>query len=190
MMNTYKKKETLEDRFEATICKEVGHLQRMALWYTGDPTDAEDLLQDTVVLALRFQESYRQGSNLRAWLIKVMRNRHISLTRRSKLERRVYENEARHALKDWSLSETGRRNMGRNGGVDRDNGFSDPVARAIDGLRPEFREAVWLCDIEDFTYTEAAEQVACPVGTIMSRLHRGRRALRDKLGSRTALDAA
>ena len=74
--------------------------------------------------------------------------------------------------------------------MERDEGFSDPVARAIDTLRPEFREAVLLCDIEDYTYIEAAKRVSCPVGTIMSRLHRGRRALRDKLGSRQALDAA
>ena len=186
----YEKKGKVDNRFEAAICRELDNLQRMALWYTGDPTDAEDLMQDTVVLALRFQNSYRRGSNLRAWLLKVMRNRHISLTRRHNLERRVYESEGRHALKDWSLSETGLRSMGRGGGVDLDVGFCDPVAQAIDTLRPEFREAVWLCDIEDFTYSEAAERASCPVGTIMSRLHRGRRALRDKLGSRQALDAA
>lgn len=176
--------------FKAEICSEIDNLQRMALWYTGNPTDAEDLLQDTFVLALRFQESYRKGSNLRAWLLKVMRNRHISLARRHKLEWRVYESEAKHALRDWSLSETGRRSTSRTGGVDRDLGFCDPVAHAIDALRPEFREAVWLCDIQDYSYSEAAEQASCPVGTIMSRLHRGRRALRDKLGSRQALDAA
>ncbi len=189
MMNEHEHRATVSKTFEAAICKELENLRRMAIWYTGDSTEAEDLLQDTVVLALRFKDSYRHGSNLKAWLLKVMRNRHISLTRRHRLERRVYESESRHALKDWSLSETGRRSMGRSGGVEQD-WFCDPVADAIDGLKPEFREAVWLCDIEDYSYSEAAERVSCPVGTIMSRLHRGRRALRDKLGSRQALDAA
>jgi RNA polymerase sigma-70 factor (ECF subfamily) len=176
--------------FEKAVCEELGTLEKMAVWYTGDPMDAEDLVQDTIVLALRFRESYRKGSNMRAWLLKVMRNRHISLTRRVRLERRVLESEAHHALTDWSLSEIGRRNMEDGGGVDQDLGFSDPVVRAMDALRPEFREVVKLCDIEELTYVEAAERISCPVGTVMSRLHRGRRALRERLGSKRALDAA
>ena len=176
--------------FEINICKELPTLERMALWYTNDPDDASDLVQDTVVLAMRFQESYRNGSNLRAWLLKVMRNRYISLTRRHKLERRVYESEACHALTDWSLSEIGRRNRERSGGIEVGTGFSDSVSEALDALKPEFRAAVLMCDIEELTYIEAAKKVNCPVGTIMSRLHRGRRALRHMLGSRGQLDAA
>lgn len=179
-----------DNRFEQAICEEIGTLEKMAIWYTGDPADAEDLVQDTIVLALRFKESYRTGSNMRAWLLKVMRNRHISITRRNRLERRVQDSEASHALTDWSLSEIGRRNMSYGGGVDRDQGFSDPVSHAMETLSPEFREVVSLCDIEDYTYAEAAERIECPVGTVMSRLHRGRRALREKLVSRQALDAA
>ena len=179
-----------KESFELTICRELPTLERMALWYTNDPNDASDLVQDTIVLAIRFQESYKSGSNLRAWLLKVMRNRYISLTRRHKLERRVYESEAHHALTDWSLSEVGRRNREQGGGIDIGTGLSDSVTHALQSLKPEFRAAVWLCDIEEMTYLEAAKKVNCPVGTIMSRLHRGRRALRDILGSREQLDAA
>jgi RNA polymerase sigma-70 factor, ECF subfamily len=177
-------------KFESAICNELPTLEKMALWYTGDPNDAEDLVQDTVVLAIRFQESYRNGSNLRAWLLKVMRNRYISLTRRQKLERRVYESEAEHALTDWSMSETVRRNRERGGGIDMDDGFSDSVAHALNSLRPEFKAVVLMCDIDELTYVEAAKKVDCPVGTIMSRLHRGRRALKDMLGSKEQANAA
>ena len=172
------------------ISAEIPALERMALNYTGDPADAEDLLQDTLVLALRFWGSYQEGTNLKAWLLKVMRNRYISITRRRKLEKRVLETEERHALADWSIGELGRRNMDRGGGIDRDLGLSDAVVSAMDGLRPEFRQAVWLCDVEEHSYIEAAERASCPVGTIMSRLHRGRRALRKKLVSRQKLNAA
>lgn len=176
--------------FEKAICDELHTLQRMAVWYTGNAAEAQDLVQDTLLLALRFQEGYKQGSNLRAWLLKVMRNRHISVTRRRRLEKRVMEHEAGHALCDWSLSETGRRSMEAGGGVDTDAGFSDPVVLAMDTIRPEFREAVLMCDVEELSYLEAAARASCPVGTVMSRLHRGRRALKDKLVSREQLDAA
>ncbi len=189
-MNTTTKELWTEESVEWAICSEMRTLERMALCYTGAQADAEDLVQDTFVLALRFADSYRNGTNLRAWLLKVMRNRYISLIRRRQLERRVYEAEERHALADWSIGEAGRRNSQPGGGIDRDAGLSDPVVHAMDALRPEFREAVWFCDVENLSYMEAAQKASCPVGTIMSRLHRGRRALRRKLGSRRALDAA
>jgi RNA polymerase sigma-70 factor (ECF subfamily) len=168
----------------------VDVLKRMALWYTGDSMDAEDLVQDTCVLALRFCETYEDGSNLRAWLLKIMRNRHVSIGRRRSLEKRVFETEERHALTEWSIGEMGRRSMERGGGVDVDEGLSDPVLRAMQDISPEFREAVWMCDVEGLSYAEAAGRASRPIGTIMSRLHRGRLALRRKLGSARELEAA
>lgn len=172
------------------ICLELNTLERMARWYTGSPSDAEDLLQDTIVLALRFAESYREGTNVKAWLLRVMRNRHISMSRRRQLERRVYDAEGRYSLTNWSVGECGRRAMERGGNVDKNDGLSDPVLSAIRELRPEFRQAVWLCDVQGLSYAEAAQSVSCPVGTIMSRLHRGRRHLKRQLVSREALEAA
>jgi RNA polymerase sigma-70 factor (ECF subfamily) len=172
------------------LAAEAPALKRAAYFYTGNPVDAEDLLQDTYVLALRFYDTYRQGTNLRAWLTKVMRNRYISWTRRRKLEQRVLETEGKHALSDWSIGEMGRKTMKRGGGIEIGNGLSDPVARAMDDLRPEFREVIWLCDVEGLSYAEAAQSTSRPIGTVMSRLHRGRRALREQLGSRRELEAA
>jgi RNA polymerase sigma-70 factor (ECF subfamily) len=179
-----------KNRLERQLMDEMAGLERIALSYTGNPVDAEDLVQDTLVLALRFRDAFRDGTNLRAWLARIMRNRYISLARRRKLERRVAETEGRFALTDWSVGEMGRRGMKRDGGIQVGSGFSDPVFKAMNGLRPEFKEVVMLCDVEGLSYAEAAERTDRPLGTIMSRLHRGRRHLRRKLGSRRQLEAA
>lgn len=176
--------------FSTALHEEMPAMRRMARWFSSDQNQAEDLLQDTVVLALRFKDNFQQGTNLRAWLMRVMRNRHISLMRRRQLERRILEAEGSHALAHWSIGAAGRRSMQKDGDAWRDHGFSDPVVHAMDEIRPEFREVVWLCDVEGMSYADAAEQISCPVGTIMSRLHRGRRALRRRLGSRQLVEAA
>ncbi len=172
------------------LIAELDTLERMACWIASDPIEAEDLIQDTCVLALRFSDTYRDGSNFKAWLLRVMRNRHISISRRRRVERRALDMEEQHALIDWSIGEMGRKSMGPEGGINVDEGFSDSVTQAIEELRPEFREAVWMCDIEGLSYAEAARRCNRPVGTIMSRLYRGRRTLRQKLGSRRELEAA
>jgi len=178
------------DAIAEAFAAEAPTLERTAFFYAGNPMDAEDLLQDTYVLALRFYDTYRQGTNLRAWLTKVMRNRYISCSRRRKLEQRVLQTEGKHALSVWSIGEMGRRTMKREGGIEVGNGLSDTVAKAMDGLRPEFREGIWLCDVEGLSYAEAARSTSRPIGTVMSRLHRGRQALRKQLGSRQELEAA
>ncbi len=173
-----------------TICEQIPSLSQLANWYTRDPIEAEDLVQDTLVLALRFSDTYNQGTNLKAWLSRVMRNRFISASRRRSLERRVFDLEGKHALSDWCIGEMGRKSMAADGGVHRDNGFSDPVVRALDELKPEFRQIVWLCDVEGLSYADAAQKANCPLGTVMSRLHRGRRTLKAQLTSCEELAAA
>jgi len=177
-------------RFESSLHSEFPAMRRMAGWLTGDEHRAEDLLQDTLVLALRFRGNFQEGTNMRAWLSRVMRNRHISMMRRKKLERRIMETEGRYSLTCWSVGAMGRRTTGDGGDVHVDDGFCDQVVAAMDELRPEFREVVMLCDVEEMSYADAASRMSCPVGTIMSRLHRGRRALRTKLGSRRHIEEA
>lgn len=176
--------------FENALSQQLPTLRRTAIWITGDEHRAEDLVQDTVVLALRFKQNFQEGTNMRAWLIRVMRNRHISAMRRKTLERKVMETEGRHTLAEWSVGEAGRRSTEMSGNVYCDDGFCDTVADALGELRPEFRDVVMLCDVEGLSYADAADRVSCPVGTVMSRLHRGRRALRSRLGSRRLVDAA
>lgn len=169
---------------------QIPALRRTARWLTGDWQKAEDLLQDTMVLALRFGDAFAEGTNLLAWLTRIMRNRHISNLRRRTLEQQILEVEGSHSLAAWSIGAMGRRAMGAGGDVSPDAGFCDTVVHAMDELRPEFREVVWLCDVEGMSYADAATAISCPVGTIMSRLHRGRRALRRRLGSRRQVEAA
>lgn len=176
--------------FEAALGTHIPALRRLARWLTGDPHRADDLLQDTMVLALRFGDSFAEGTNMRAWLTRVMRNRHISGVRRRALEQQIMESEGTHAVAYWSVGAMGRRAAGGDGGVAPEDGFCDTVVSAMDALRPEFREVVWLCDVEGMSYADAASAVSCPVGTIMSRLHRGRRDLRRRLGSRRSVEAA
>lgn len=178
------------DDLRETLCDQLPSLYQLAKWYTRNPIEAEDLVQDTLVLALRFSDSYKRGTSIRAWLSRVMRNRFISASRRRSLERRVMDLESDHALNDWCVGEMGRKSMAADGGVYRDKGFSDPVVRALDELKPEYRQIVWLCDVEGLSYADAAQKANCPLGTVMSRLHRGRRTLRAQLTTREELAAA
>ncbi len=176
--------------FQRSLLTEIDTLGRMAYWHTGDSEDAEELLQDTCVLALRFADTYRDGSNIRAWLLRIMRNRHVSVMRRRSLEKRVAESEGRHALTEWAISETSRRSTRVRDSARHDEGFSDLVLEAMRELHPDFREAVWMCDVLGMSYADAAKKAGRPIGTIMSRIHRGRKALRKKLISREHLEAA
>jgi RNA polymerase sigma-70 factor (ECF subfamily) len=176
--------------FKNTLISEIGTLDRMAMWHTGSPFEAEELLQDTCVLALRFADSYKEGSNLRAWLLRIMRNRHVSVLRRKNLEKRVFEAESHYALTEWSIGQMSLSNTMRESGSNIIDGLSDCVLAAMQELHPEFRDAVWMCDVEGLSYADAAKRAGRPIGTIMSRIHRGRRALRRRLGSRQQLEAA
>ena len=175
--------------FKHILISEMETLDRMAMWHTGNPFEAEELLQDTFVLALRFADSYKNGSNLRAWLLRIMRNRHISVLRRKNLERRVFEAEGRYSLTEWSIGQMSLGNTTRADSASLDE-LSDCVLAAMQELHPEFRDAIWMCDVEGLSYADAAKRAGRPIGTIMSRIHRGRRALRRRLGSREQLEAA
>jgi RNA polymerase sigma-70 factor (ECF subfamily) len=189
-IGTPRKETTMSNDLRSSLDAHIPALRRTARWLTGDWHKAEDLLQDTMVLALRFSDNFVEGTNLLAWLTRVMRNRHISNLRRRSLEQQILEAEGGHALAAWSIGAMGRRTMHGDGDVSPEDGFCDTVVHAMDALRPEFREVVWLCDVEGMSYADAASAIACPVGTIMSRLHRGRRALRQKLVSRRTVEAA
>jgi RNA polymerase sigma-70 factor, ECF subfamily len=189
-MDTDAKEMTMQTEFEAALGTHIPALRRLARWLTGDPHRADDLLQDTMVLALRFADNFAEGTNMQAWLTRVMRNRHISNMRRRTLEQQILETEGAHALAYWSLGAMGRRSSQGDGGVAPESGFCDTVVGAMEALRPEFREVVWMCDVEGLSYADAASAISCPVGTIMSRLHRGRRDLRRRLVSRSSVEAA
>jgi RNA polymerase sigma-70 factor (ECF subfamily) len=153
-------------------------LYATALRLTRQRADAEDLVQDTVVKALRFADTFKPGTNLRAWLYTILhntwRNRLRDAARAGvEVNSEVVEQESARP-EPGALAESPERILLRST-LDAD------LQRALDELPDVFRQAVWLRDVEEFTYAEIAEMLAVPVGTVMSRIARGRRLLLERL---------
>jgi RNA polymerase sigma-70 factor (ECF subfamily) len=165
-------------------------LNRLARSLTGSHSSADDLFQDTMVLALRFKNNFDPETNMRAWLSRIMKNRYIINMRRKNLEAKVYKAEGGFALRQWSMGEMGLRTGRADGDVYREKGFCDTVDAAIRRLKEDYRKVVILCDVNELSYAEAASTLDCPVGTIMSRLHRGRKQLKETLVSRERVEQA
>jgi RNA polymerase sigma-70 factor (ECF subfamily) len=159
--------------FEELAMPLFAQMYNFAHWLTQDASEAEDLVQETFMKALKGFSSFRQGSNFRAWIYKILRNTFLT---------------SRTGLKSSTLS------------LDDDEaGLPEPVAgatpesilmagvdhqmiqSALEGLSVQFREVILLCDLEEMSYQEIAETLAVPVGTVMSRLSRARKAMRNAL---------
>ena len=155
-------------------------LYATALRLTRNPADAEDLVQDTFVKALRFSDRFAAGSNLKAWLYTILLN--TWRNRRRDAARNVVDVdtarvEAAEAATDGPAAlETPEQILLR-------ASVREDLQAALDELPEVFREAVWLRDVEEFTYAEIAEMLGIPVGTVMSRISRGRRMLFDRLNT-------
>lgn len=157
--------------FREDLAKHAPELFNRALGMCRSPHIAEDLVQDTLERALRFKDSYQAGTNLRAWLFQVLFSVFITRCRRARRERNALGSLAGDPLA-WTAPEPSAPT----------EQLSPPVARALDGLPEHYREVVVLVDIEELSYKDAARRLGVPNGTVMSRLHRGRRALVDALG--------
>lgn len=156
-------------------------LYSTAVRLTGNPTDAEDLVQETYLRAYRSYDSFRVGTNLRAWLFRILTNAHINRYRARK--RRPDETEL-DDIEDLYLYRR-LRDQNRYGQSAEDQLmalFSEAeVVQAVEALPDAYRMAVLLADVEGFSYKEIAEILDIPVGTVMSRLHRGRKSLQKEL---------
>lgn len=170
---------TKQREFSAEALPHADFLYNYALRMTYNAADAEDLVQETYLKAFRFWESYEKGTNIRAWLFRIMKNAFINRYRKEKKAPETVEyqeienfyNNVRESGADSSdLQETVFSNL-----------LEDEIAKAIAGLPEDFRTVVILCDIEELTYEEVAEFLDCPIGTVRSRLHRGRKLLRAQL---------
>jgi len=167
------------ERFEAEVLPHLDRLYSAALRYTRDATDAEDLVQETIAKAFRSFHQYREGTNLKAWLYRVLHTTYISMYR--KAQRRPQES-LQEEIDDFSFYDE----LSRAGGASPerqvlDSFTAEEVKDALAQLPDTFREAIYLADVEGFAYKEIAEIMGTPVGTVMSRLHRGRKALQQAL---------
>jgi len=167
--------------FEQLVLDHMDMLYAVALRLTRNPADAQDLTQNTVVKALRFHDKFQKGTYIKAWLLTILRNTFINDYRR-KARRPVFvelsgAEPSQDIPPDPEIGYEPRERTGR----ELLELLDDEVKRAVETLPHDFREAVIMADLEDMSYKEIAEAMDCPLGTVMSRLYRGRKLLRESL---------
>ncbi len=155
-----------EKQYTQEILPCVPELSRTALRLARETALADDLVQETLTRAWQSRSSFQPGTNARAWTHRILFNTYINHYRKRKRERQALEEI---------------RGLTRRSIHPSHEGFGDEVVAALGALQPEFREAVELVDLGELSYQAAAARLECPVGTVMSRLHRGRRRLRTVL---------
>ncbi len=171
------------DSFEDLAMPLFDQLYNFARWLTRNTEEAEDLVQETYVKALKGFASFQLGTNFRAWMYRILRN--TFLTSRTGLRATMTvpldpEQDEPELAVENETPET----------ILMKRSDSQLVVSAIDGLPVHYREALLLCEVEEMSYQEIAETLSIPVGTVMSRLSRARRALRDHLGQKLQGDEA
>jgi RNA polymerase sigma-70 factor (ECF subfamily) len=162
--------------FEELAMPLFDSLYNFARWIAHDSDDAEDLVQETYLKALRSFASFQPGTNFRAWIFQILRNAFLSS--RTKFERRMTDTlDSDDGETEFAVeTETPETIL-----MNRSN--SQLVQRAIDDLPVHYRETLLLCEVEEMSYQEIAEILSIPIGTVMSRLARARKAVRESLGS-------
>ena len=173
-------KKELAERFEREALPLMRDLFAAALRLTRNRSDAEDLLQETYLRAYRGFAGFRPGTNLRAWLYRILTNTYINSYRKRQREPQVVPDES---VEEWYLYDRlAREGAGASAEAEVLDALPDEdVQAALESLPEQFRMAVLLADVEGFSYKEIADILGIPMGTVMSRLHRGRRALERRL---------
>lgn len=167
--------------FERLIHLQLETLYALAMRYTKAPDQAEDLVHDTVVRALRFRDRFEVGSNFRAWLYTILTNTFIHKYRRNKREREILEGNTREDVADYMRSEESRMSAKAPERAYLQSMLCDDVLQALASLPEDFRIVVVMCDLENLSYRKIAKILDCPIGTVMSRLFRARRMLESQL---------
>ena len=173
--------QALRDRFERDVLPLLPSLYGAALRMTRNPADAEDLVQDTYLRAFRGFGGFQEGTNLKAWLYRILTNSFINTYR--KKQRQPQTVDGPDDIEEWYLFDRlGARSVEASAEQEvLDSLPDDDVKQALESLPENFRLPVLLADVEGFSYKEIAEIMDTPIGTVMSRLHRGRKALEKAL---------
>lgn len=175
---TDEEKKKQED-FNAEIIPHLDATYNYALRLTTDPNDAEDLLQDSIVKAFRFFSSFQKGTNARAWLYRIVKNSYINNYRKaSRQPQKVDYDEVATYYENIRSEQSDTTDLQAQ--LYRSE-YDDEFKQALDDLPEDFRTPLLLCDVEDFTYEEIANMLDVPIGTVRSRLHRGRNLLKEKI---------
>ncbi|MBK6514173.1 MAG: sigma-70 family RNA polymerase sigma factor [Polyangiaceae bacterium] len=169
------------DPFAIEMLTHLDTLYGVASRMTRGSSEAEDLVQDTLVKAMRARDQFEAGTNLKAWLLRILTNTFINRYRRGGMERDLLDGPAIDPVADGWVGASTMRSI-----RDPESQALKPLVeaeltRALDELPPDFRLAVILSDVEELSYKEIAEVMGCPIGTVMSRLHRGRKLLQGRL---------
>jgi RNA polymerase sigma-70 factor (ECF subfamily) len=162
----------------------LGHLDTLytvASRMTRGSSEAEDLVQDTLVKAIRAREQFQAGTNLKAWLLRILTNTFINRYRRGGVEHDLFDGPDADPLADGWVGASTMRSIRDPETIALRPLVEAELNAALDELPPDFRLAVVLSDIEELSYKEIAEVMGCPIGTVMSRLHRGRKLLQKRL---------
>jgi RNA polymerase sigma-70 factor (ECF subfamily) len=167
--------------FESQALQYMDQLYAAAMRLTRNPADAADLVQETFVKAYQAFAQFQQGTNLKAWLYRIQTNTFINNYRKN--QRNPYQGTI-DDLEDWQLgnAESATATSGRSAEAEAIDHLPDSAVKdALQAIPEDFRMAVYFADVEGFSYQEIADIMKTPVGTVMSRLHRGRRMLRELL---------
>ena len=167
--------------FEEAALEHLDALYGAALRLTRDPNGAQDLVQDALVRAYRFQHHFEPGTNLKAWLLRILTNTFINHYRRSARERRVLDSDESAPVGDGVMSRAAMRGLTDSTAVAQEGLLRDEIMKALDNLPEDYRLMIVLADIEELSYKEIAEAVSVPIGTVMSRLHRARKMMQKQL---------
>lgn len=169
------------DLFEEQAMPFIDQLYAAGMRMTRNPSDAQDLVQETYVKAFAAFHQFEQGTNLKAWLYRILTNTFINTYR--KKQREPYQGTI-DELEDWQLggAESTTATSSRSAEAEAIDHLPDSAVKdALQSIPEDFRLAVYFADVEGFSYQEIAEIMKTPIGTVMSRLHRGRRLLRELL---------
>jgi RNA polymerase sigma-70 factor, ECF subfamily len=169
-----------QDVFATEALTYVDQLYATALRLTRSPNDAEDLVQETYLKAFRSAGQFRPGTNLRAWLFTILQNTFRNLRRDRGRDPVEVDSDAVERLPVGADTPDPERRL-------LDRAMDEDVRQALDALPPAFREAVWLRDVDELSYAEIAGLLDIPIGTVMSRISRGRRLLVQEIQERRAL---